>query len=98
MLEGLHADGYPASIEPIRRDSFQSLKLELIPLVTDSVLKYEVLEVPERARAVNGTEQLLAYVVIGNRLRKVIHDGPFMHVELVGQRKPIVTVPISPVS
>ena len=53
------ADGNPASIEPIRRDSFQSLKLELIPLVTDTVPKYEVLEVPERARAVNGTEQLL---------------------------------------
>ena len=47
---------------------------------------------PERARAVNGTEQLLTCVVIGNRLRKVIHDGPFMHLELVGQRKQIATV------
>src|SRR5262249_41220963 len=74
--------GQTILLEPVHRDLTQRLGAEFIPIFFHSTPVNQILEIPERAPAMNGGKQLVAQHFVFDRAGKFFHDLPLMDIEL----------------
>ena len=77
-------------LEPAKRDYLKRRLPKPEPLFFDAQASDRATKTPERARTVNGVQQLIPPSLAHLAVREALHDRPFVDLELVWQRQEVV--------